>query len=93
MVCIKPIPNGSRIVFWTIKVTRVARIITKVTAPVIPKAVETFLDTPRNGQIPKNCASTMLLTKTAAINIKIYSIIRLFLIYDFSFAIEMKQES
>ena len=28
-----------------------------------------------------------------AINIKIYSIVRLFLIYDFSFAIEMKQES
>ena len=40
----------------------------------MPAAVSTFLDTPKNGQIPKNCASTTLLTNTAAININIYSI-------------------
>ena len=37
-------------------------------------AVSTFFDTPRNGQIPRNCANTTLLTNTAAINISIYSI-------------------
>ena len=74
-------------------VTIDAIVIKNVTAAPIPIAVLTFLETPKKGHIPKNCASTMLLTKTAAINIKIYSIIRLFLIYDFSFAIEMKQES
>jgi hypothetical protein len=41
----------------------------------MPNAVSTFLDTPRNGQIPRNCDNTMLLTKIAEININIYSII------------------
>ena len=82
MVCMNPMPNGSSTVFCTINVTRVARIITNVTAPVIPSAVGTLLETPRNGQIPKNCANTILLTNTAAINIKTYS---MFLILDFKF--------
>ena len=74
--------NGSSTVFCTMKVTNVAKIITNVTAPVIPKAVGTLLETPRNGQIPKNCANTILLTNTAAMNINMYSI---FLILNFRF--------
>ena len=35
---------------------------TNVTAP-MPNDVPTRLDTPRNGQIPRNCDSTTLLTK------------------------------
>jgi len=45
----------------------VAKTITKATAPVIPIAVESFLETPKNGQTPKNCIRTMLLTNMAAI--------------------------
>jgi len=41
----------------------------------MPNAVSTFLETPKNGQIPKNCDNTMLFTKIAEININIYSII------------------
>jgi Na+-translocating ferredoxin:NAD+ oxidoreductase subunit E len=33
-----------------------------------------FLETPKNGQIPKNCDNTTLFTKIAVININIYSI-------------------
>jgi hypothetical protein len=51
---------------------------TKVTAAPIPNAVSIFLDTPRNGQIPKNCDNTILLTNIAEININKYSIIVLF---------------
>ncbi len=43
----------------------VAKTITKATAPAIPAAVEIRLETPRNGQIPKNCINTMLFTSTA----------------------------
>ena len=43
-------------------------VITNKTAPDIPTDVDTLLETPKNGQIPKNCDSTMLLTKTAAIS-------------------------
>jgi hypothetical protein len=43
----------------------VASTITKVTAPAIPAAVEIRLETPRNGQIPRNCINTMLLTRIA----------------------------
>ena len=35
--------------------------ITKITANPIPSAVSVFLDTPRNGQIPKNLIKTKLL--------------------------------
>jgi len=38
---------------------------TKATAPVIPMAVSIFLDTPRNGHMPKNCVNTILFTNTA----------------------------
>jgi hypothetical protein len=53
----------------------VAMVSTNATAALIPRAVSTFFDTPRNGQIPKNCDNTMLFTKMAEININIYSII------------------
>jgi hypothetical protein len=43
----------------------VAITMTKVTAPVIPRPVEIFLETPRKGQIPKNWLNTMLLTNMA----------------------------
>ena len=56
-------------------VTIVAIVSTNATAADMPNAVSTFLDTPRNGQIPRNCDNTMLLTKIAEININIYSII------------------
>ena len=46
----------------------------------IPIAVSTFLDTPKNGQIPRNCDNTMLFTKIAEININIYSIFFSYLI-------------
>ena len=58
----------------------VAMVNTKATAALIPIAVSTFLDTPRNGQIPRNCDNTMLFTKIAEININIYSIFFSYLI-------------
>ena len=74
MVCMKPKPKASRIYFCTKKVTIVEIVKTKVTAALMPTAVDTFFDTPKKGQIPKNWDNTTLFTKTAAINIKIYSI-------------------
>ena len=58
----------------------VAMVSTKATAALIPIAVSTFLDTPRNGQMPKNCDNTMLFTKIAEIKINIYSIFFSYLI-------------
>ena len=46
--------------------------ITKVTAAPIPNEVSTFDETPRKGQIPKNCAKTTLLTKIAPMIIAKY---------------------
>ena len=40
----------------------------------IPAAVLIFLETPRNGQMPRNWDSTILLTNIAEMNIKKYSI-------------------
>jgi len=57
------------------KVTIVAMVSTKATAALMPNAVSIFCETPRNGQMPRNCEKTMLLTKTANINSNIYSII------------------
>ena len=54
---------------------KVVLFICKTTAADMPNAVSTFLETPKNGQIPKNCDNTMLFTKIAEININIYSII------------------
>ena len=45
--------------------TTTAMAITKVTAAPMPSEVSTFDDTPRKGQMPRNCASTTLLTKMA----------------------------
>ncbi len=42
-----------------------AIVITNVTAIPIPSAVSTFLDTPKNGHIPKNLDKTKLLTRMA----------------------------
>ena len=61
-------------------VTMVAIVSTKATAALIPIAVSTFLETRRNGQIPRNCDNTMLFTKIAEININIYSIFFSYLI-------------
>ena len=44
---------------------------TKVTAAPIPTAVSTFLDTPKNGHIPKNCDVITLLTSTILKNKRI----------------------
>ena len=46
---------------------------TKATAAPIPKAVSIFFDTPKKGQMPKNCDNTILFTNIAEMNIKIYS--------------------
>lgn len=48
----------------------VAMVITNITAADIPIEVSIFLDTPRNGHIPRNCANTMLLTNIAEIMIR-----------------------
>ncbi len=55
---------------FSIQVIMEAITITKITAILMPTAVSTFLDTPRKGQIPKNRASTKLLTSIAERNIK-----------------------
>ena len=47
------------------EVMKEASVITKMTAPDIPSAVETRLETPRNGQIPRKRERTKLLTSTA----------------------------
>ena len=38
---------------------------TKISAPDMPSAVDSFLETPRNGQIPRILANTMLFTRMA----------------------------
>ena len=72
MVCKNKISNCSRTYFCSKYVIMVEIVITKATAPLIPRAVLIFLDTPKNGQIPKNCDNTMLFTKTAAIKILMF---------------------
>ena len=48
---------------------------TKRTAAPIPTEVETLFETPRKGQIPKNCAKTMLFTRIALMKTRIYPVI------------------
>ena len=55
-------------------VTIVAKVMTKITAAPIPNEVDIFLETPRKGQMPRNCVKTILLTNIAEINISKYSI-------------------
>jgi hypothetical protein len=52
-------------------VTTVASVITKHTAIDIPVAVLSLFDTPRNGQIPRNCESRILFTNIAEMIISI----------------------
>ena len=40
------------------QVTLVASAMTKMTAADMPTAESSFLETPRNGQMPRNCTST-----------------------------------
>jgi hypothetical protein len=61
----------------------VEMVITKITAPPMPTAVEVFFETPRNGQIPKNFARTILLMKMVEIIITRYSIIDQLMFYRF----------
>ena len=75
MVCRYCKPKASSTNFCTSHVTMVASVSTKATAALMPRAVSTFLDTPRNGHIPKNWESTILFTNIAEINISMYSII------------------
>ena len=51
---------------------------TKITAPPIPAAVSVFLDTPKNGQIPKNWLNTTLLTTAEPIAINNNVFIRIY---------------
>jgi hypothetical protein len=71
MVCRYSKWNASRTYFCIRYVTIVAIVKTNATAAHIPAAVSTFLDTPKNGQMPKNCDNTMLFTKIAVIKINI----------------------
>ena len=71
MVCINCSPATSSRYFCNKYVTIVAIVITNVTAAPIPIAVLTFLETPKKGHIPKNCASTILLTNMAVMNMDI----------------------
>ena len=75
-VCRNSSCSGTSTYFCRRKVTSVAMAITKVTAAVMPTAVPTFLDTPRNGQIPRNWLRTTLLTKIAETNIRMISIVK-----------------
>ena len=52
----------------------VASVNTKATAADIPSDVSTFLDTPKKGQIPRNCDRMILLTNIALMKINMYSI-------------------
>ena len=61
------------------KVTTVASVMTKHTARLMPEAVDSLFDTPRKGQIPRNCARTILLTKIAEMMMSRYSITSYFL--------------
>jgi hypothetical protein len=67
-------PRGSNRYFWSAQVTAEAIVITKMTAPDMPIAVEIDFETPRNGQIPKNRLSTKLFTRIALTNRIKYSI-------------------
>ena len=49
-------------------------VITNATAPLMPSDVSIFFDTPKNGQMPRNCDRMTLFTKMALIKINIYSI-------------------
>jgi hypothetical protein len=51
----------------------VARTITNTTAALIPTAVDTLVETPRNGQMPKNWARTIFETRMAEIMMTMYS--------------------
>src|SRR5210317_186243 len=77
IVCRYSMPKGIRTKYWTNQVTTVATVMTKVTAIPIPRAVSTFLETPRNGQMPRKRANTKLLTKIALTKITRRSAIRL----------------
>jgi NADH dehydrogenase FAD-containing subunit len=57
-----------------VNVTIVERAITNTTAAPIPAAVLTFVETPKKGQIPRNCERITLFTNTAKIIIYTYSI-------------------
>ena len=52
----------------------VARVITKATAADMPSEVSIFFDTPRKGQMPRNCDRMILLTNIALMKINTYSI-------------------
>ena len=52
----------------------VASVMTKATAADMPSDVLTFCDTPRKGQMPRNCDRMILLTNIAEMKISMYSI-------------------
>ena len=72
IVCINPNPKGVSRYACSRYVTIVDISITKVTAAPIPMAESIFWDTPKKGQMPRNCDRMILLTNTAVMNIEIY---------------------
>ena len=79
MVCRYSRALGSSTNFWMRYVTMVAMVSTKATAAPMPRALSTFFDTPRKGQMPRNCDSTILLTNIAVMTIRMYAITVFFL--------------
>ena len=70
IVCKNSVPVFTNII-CTKYVIKEARPKTNVTAAPIPAAVSTFLETPKNGHIPKNCDVITLLTRTILSNKRI----------------------
>jgi len=76
-IYIYKISNGIRIYSVIIQVAIDARTITKVTAAPMLTALPSFLDTPKNGQRPRNLTSMKLLIRAIPMNIEK----RLFIFY------------
>ena len=58
-----------------IHVTKVAKVITKITAAPMPIAVEVFFDVPMKGQMPRNWAKITLLTNIVERMMMMYFIV------------------
>ncbi len=67
IVCRYSSPSGFSRNSCTAHVAADANVMTNMTAAPMPAAVFIFLDTPRNGQIPRNLTTTKLFMNTAEI--------------------------
>ncbi len=65
MICRNKRSKGIKTRLYMRLVTKEAKVMTKITAMPIPKAVSTLRETPKKGQMPKNLVKTKLFTKMA----------------------------